>query len=290
MGPTASGKSSLAEKIADALDAILLNADSFQVYRYLDIGTAKPTVKEQYRLLDLKDPNESFGVGEWVHLAQQELELAWERRQSVVIVGGTGLNIRALMERYGEMSGPPSPELRDALNQKLEREGLHCLVEELGELDPIAFARVDLKNPVRVIRALERAKSPKIQMTVEIPPFNSSKIAISIQTALLDERIDQRVGQMVQNGWAREIEQLRKMGFLPSDPGLRAIGYRAMWRAAEGEINSEEAIAMTVLETRRYAKRQRTWLRSEPNLRWLFDGPEFDLMAQVSNLLAIDLN
>ena len=124
MGPTASGKSSLAEKIADALDAILLNADSFQVYRYLDIGTAKPTVKEQYRLLDLKDPNESFGVGEWVHLAQQELELAWERRQSVVIVGGTGLNIRALMERYGEMSGPPSPELRDALNQKLEREGL----------------------------------------------------------------------------------------------------------------------------------------------------------------------
>src|SRR5271165_7127776 len=124
MGPTASGKTDVAEAIADALDAQLINADAFQVYRGMDIGTAKPRAKGRYRLLDLKAPNEGFGVGEFVQLAQTELNTLFQERRSAVVVGGTGLYIRALFEQYSELAASPEPALRAALMEREYRDGL----------------------------------------------------------------------------------------------------------------------------------------------------------------------
>lgn len=289
MGPTASGKTDLAEGLAQRLDAVLLNADAFQIYRGLDIGTAKPADKSKYRLLDIRDPRETFGVGEWVQMALAEIEAAWQVQRNVVLVGGTGLNIRALMEEYDTMQGPPEPKLREELSSRLEREGLASLVEELKSLDNAVYESVDRANPARVVRAIERLRSPQTRVLFQLPPFARTKVAIDVSPEALASRIEKRIYQMVQNGWSLEIDGLRKQGYRPSDPGFRAIGYRAMWKVADGDIGLDEAISETIVETRKYAKRQRTWLRSEPNLRWLSDGPGDELILDVWNLLAFDL-
>lgn len=286
MGETASGKTQLAESLASELDAQLVNADSFQVYRGLDIGTAKPTATERYKLLDLKNPDESFGTGEFVKLALEVLEEAWATQRSVVVVGGTGLNIRALFEEYSEMTSPPNPELREELNAQLEQKGLGSLVEELKLLDTAASERVDLANPVRVIRAIERAKGAKESVTFRLPPFQRAKFSVENPSEVLNSRIESRVREMMQNGWALEIERLREQGYRQSDPGFRAIGYRAMWEVVEDRKDLEQAIADTVVETRQYAKRQRTWLRSEPNLIRLTADPEGDVLRQAMHYLA----
>lgn len=286
MGETASGKTQLAESLATKLDAQLVNADSFQIYRGLDIGTAKPTAKERYKLLDLKNPDESFGTGEFVKLALEVVEACWESKCSVVVVGGTGLNIRALFEEYSEMAAPPNPELREELNAQLEQKGLGSLVEELKLLDTAASERVDLANPVRVIRAIERAKGAKESVIFRLPPFHRAKFAVENPSEVLNSRIETRVREMVQNGWALEIERLREQGYRQSDPGFRAIGYRAMWEVVEDRKDLEQAIDDTIVETRQYAKRQRTWLRSEPNLIRLTADPEGDVLRQAVHYLA----
>ncbi|MBC8064135.1 MAG: tRNA (adenosine(37)-N6)-dimethylallyltransferase MiaA [Chlorobia bacterium] len=290
MGPTASGKTGLAEELADHFHAQLVNADSFQVYRGLDIGTAKPERKDRYKLLDIKNPTEGFAVGEFVKLAHEVCADCWANGQSVVVVGGTGLNTRALFEEFTDMLGTPDPELRAELNAQLERSGLDFLVQELELLDQGAFQRVDRANPLRVIRAIERAKGSKSAIKFELPPFRRTKFALEITSYNLNERIESRVREMVQNGWALEIERLREEGYRSDDPGFRAIGYRAMWDVVEDRKELEQAIADTVVETRQYAKRQRTWLRSEPNLIRLTADPGENPLRQAMHYLAVEMN
>lgn len=285
MGETASGKTGLAEGIAKELDAQLVNADSFQVYRGLDIGTAKPQDKTAYRLLDIKHPDEAFGVGEFVQLAHAICLDHWEKQQSLVFVGGTGLNVRALFEEFTDMLAAPDAELRAELNARLEQNGLGSLVHELKLLDEHAYARVDRANPVRVIRAIERAKGDKTAVSFKMPSFQRTKFALEVPSNTLNIRIESRVREMVQNGWAQEIERLREQGYRPEDPGFRAIGYRAIWDVVEERKELEQAIVDTVVETRQYAKRQRTWLRSEPNLIRLSADPETDPLRQAKTLL-----
>jgi tRNA dimethylallyltransferase len=285
MGPTASGKTGLAEELADQLEAQLVNADAFQVYRGLDVGTAKPHQKERYELLDIKEPTESFGVGEFVRLAHEICLQNWDKKRSLVVVGGTGLNIRALLEEFTDMQESPNPALRAELNAALEQKGLTFLVQELEKLDSDAFERVDRANPVRVIRAIERAKGEKSAVSFNLPPFRRTKFALDPPSNELSNRIEYRTREMVQNGWALEIERLREQGFRPEDPGFRAIGYRAMWDVVEGRRDLENAIADTIVETRQYAKRQRTWLRSEPNLIRLSAESKDKPLQQAMHLL-----
>jgi len=262
MGPTGSGKTELAESIADRLGAQLINADAFQVYRGMDIGTAKPDNRDHYRLLDLKNPDEPFGVGEYVLHASTELHTLYEQGRHAVVVGGTGLYIRALFEEYDAMNPSPPTELREELS------GLS--VEELGErlrrLSPEAAERVDIKNPVRVIRAIERILVPSPSISWHLAPFRKIKLAIVPEPPSTDARIGRRVESMVQNGWVQEVRELRRRGYSAKDPGFRAIGYRQLCQYLDGEVELEEAKATTIAETRQYAKRQRSWLRSEPNL------------------------
>lgn len=272
MGPTASGKTPLAERLAAHYDAELVNADAFQVYRGLDIGTAKPSDRERYHLLDILNPDQGFGVGEWVRLASLVLQDAFERSRNVIVVGGTGLYIRALFEGYAEMAEPPDPELRTSLERREASEGLPSLALDLWSLAPEIAARTDLKNPARVRRALERLASPPSRLAFEMPAFKKRKIAIIPDKELLETRISARIFEMVQNGWVREVQGLRDAGYLPEHPGFRAIGYRSIWDAMVGATDLDQATATTIVETRRYAKRQRTWLRSEPELNVLSLG------------------
>jgi tRNA dimethylallyltransferase len=266
MGTTASGKTDLAEQLADLYDAELINADAFQVYRGLDIGTAKPTDKTKYRLLDIKSPNESYGVGEFCQLALDLLRAFWAHEKNVIVVGGTGLYIRGLFEEYSGLQPNPPEALRERLQQELAANGLGPLKTRLLEANPHAAEEVDLNNPVRVTRALERLLDDRPPLRIELPNFRRMKLGLVLDQAALSERIACRVRGMVQNGWVEEVKSLLDDGFGPADPGFRAIGYTEIANAILGRTELEEAIAATTAETRRYAKRQRTWLRSEPGL------------------------
>lgn len=259
MGSTASGKTALAEALADELNARLINADNFQCYRYLDIGTAKPEDRDRYDLLDILDPNEPFGVGEWVQRATAILEQ--REHASYVVVGGSGLNVRALFEGYDGMKGPPPEGLRESLN---ERE-LPDLVAELRTRDPEAAQTVDLRNPVRVKRALERLETPATPVK-PIEGFTKIKIGLDVSSDWVNPRIDQRVEDMLAAGWLKEVERIRQMGYQYDDPGIKAHGYRNLWDVLEGRKSIEDAKSEIAAMVRQYAKRQRTWMRTEPNL------------------------
>jgi tRNA dimethylallyltransferase len=292
MGQTASGKTDLAEQLAARLDAQLLNSDSFQVYRGLDIGTAKSPHKAAYRLIDIKDPDEPFGVGEWVQLACAELEELFSCGQSAVVVGGSGLNVRALFESYDGMASAPNPELRAQLNARFTKEGLAALVTELEGLDPEVSKSVDLNNPIRVIRALEKLVAPATKVRVQVPPFRKAKFALNVPTELISERISARTRLMIEGGWIKEVETLGQAGYGPNAPAFRAHGYRELWRVSQGELGLEEAIASINLQVKHYAKRQRTWLRTEPHLTviesWRAHPPVGEVLDRLFALEKVD--
>lgn len=259
MGTTASGKTDFAESLADRIGGQLINADAFQVYRFLDIGTAKSERRHEYRLIDIRHPSDPFGVGEWVGQARLVLEELHAAGRPAIFVGGTGLYVRALFEGYDAMGHPPDPALRDSLNRQ-SREAL------LDMLTPEERSRIDPLNRVRVQRAVERKLSPPSTVETEIPPFRQLKFAIERDPGEIEERIDRRTRDMFRKGWIDEVAGLAGHGVHFDDPGMRAHGYRHIWRALEGTIEMVHAENFTTLEVRRYAKRQRTWLRAEPRL------------------------
>lgn len=265
MGPTASGKSDLAEAVARERDALLLNADAFQAYRRFNIGTGKPGDPGQYALLDFKDPTEGYGVGEFVRLALPLLERAFGAGRDVVVVGGTGFYIRALLESYDGLAPEPDPALRARLMDEERELGLPALV---ARLPPEVAARTDLQNPVRVRRALERLAGPSPE-PFALPPFEVRKLALVPEDGA--ERIRRRVAAMFDAGWADEVADLATD--VPLDaPAFRAIGYREIALALRSGDDLQNAREKVTLETIRYAKRQRTWLRSEPRLQaWTGD-------------------
>ncbi len=262
MGPTASGKSSLAETIANATDSIIINADAFQLYRGLDIGTAKPVKRNQYKLLDIRNPDEEFGVGEFVLLAADLLKSEFEQGKSVVLCGGTGLYIRALIEEYKDLMPSPSPELR----AELCNVSLVEAVRKLTKLNPKGALNIDLFNEVRVKRALEKVMSDKDPIKFNVPPFVTNKIAIIPPSEVSSSKIEQRTQEMFQNGWVAEVKNLLNCGYGPGNPGFRALGYEAIAEYIQEDGNREVLIHRICSDTVRYAKRQRTWLRAEPNL------------------------
>ena len=270
MGPTASGKSELAEAVADRLGAVLLNADAFQVYRGLDIGTNKPFDRSRYRLLDLIGPGEEFGVGQYVGLAAAELKAAFETGRSVVVVGGSGLYVRALFEEYADLQPAPDPKLRREIASMSDDEA----VSRLRGLD--AGTEVDLANPVRVRRALERLLAPSEPIRFELPPFRRLKVAVWPGLDTLTPRIERRTAHMWDLGWPEEARSVEASGIPRSAPGFRAIGYQSVFQYLDGRLGREAAEAEIVADTRRYAKRQLTWLRSEPNLERVPDGAGID--------------
>lgn len=264
MGPTGSGKSHLAEALASHWDAQLVNADAFQVYRGLDIGTNKPKDRGQYELLDLVEPTETMGVGLWVLRAKSVLENLWAQGRSAVIVGGTGLYVRALFEEYSDLAPAPPESLRQQLMERERSEGPGVLADELVRLQPDTV--VDLKNPVRVRRALERHYTHGQPQRVALPPFRKMKLGMDVVPEVLDVRLKERTLSLLSEGWPEEVAALLQKGVPLSAPGFRAIGYLSVAGFLSGETDWDRTVESVYRATRQYAKRQRTWLRSEPGL------------------------
>lgn len=282
MGPTASGKSALAEKLASHFGAQLINADAFQVYRGLDIGTAKPKNRKAYKLLDLIGPEESFGLGEYLHHVHGELRQLYKDGKPAIVVGGTGLYIRALFERYDDMFEAPPPELRQRLMEREVQEGLDSLVKELLERSPSSEGKVDLNNPIRVRRALEKLDS-KPMVRYELPPFKTLKVGVISDHEDLKPRIRDRLDEMIAEGWKNEVQCLIDSGVPTNAPGFKAIGYREWISLLNGLITETEVRQQIFEQTCQYAKRQRTWLRREPNLRKLEEsdtGVAFQIVTE----------
>ncbi len=279
MGPTATGKSALAEALAEELNAQLVNADAFQVYRGFDIGTAKPANRSLYKLLDLNEPNEPFGVGEYVRHAEAALHDAYQQGKSVVLVGGSGLYTRAVMDDYQDLYPEPSQELRKRISEM----PLAAVLNQLEQKEPEVFAKIDHANVRRVRRALEKVETPGGPIRFHIPPFEKTKFALfpPIEENYLS--IQRRSHQMLQAGWAEEVQGLLEKGVTESMPAMQAIGYRTICDLLRAKIDREEAIESIVSETSQFAKRQRTWLRAERNLNILDQDQE--RVAQILQLL-----
>ncbi len=260
MGPTGTGKSGFAEALADALKAQLINADAFQVYREFDIGTNKPADRSRYAMLDLVDGDQQYGVGEWIAGVLPILEKLFVEQRDAVFVGGTGFYIRALFEQFSELAPPPDAELR----VQLAHEPIDVLVDRLRSQAPEVAARIDLKNPVRVRRALEKLNQTPIRF--ELPAFKKCKFKIDLAQAELDPILASRLEQMLEQGWIDEVRVLMDRYNPENSPGFRAIGYATWVRLLRGEVSLEEGKAEVLAATRAYAKRQRTWLRKEPGI------------------------
>jgi len=269
MGPTASGKSEVAERLASALGTRIVNADAFQVYKGFDIGTAKPLHREQYDLVDILEPTDSFSVGRFINLAGPIMTRYEADGQDAVVCGGSGLYVRALFEGYQQMKGA-DPDLRVALKQDLDTFGIDGVLEREG------VSRAELshdlqKNRQRLLRFLEKRRMPSEPRDGISWRSDRLKFAIDIGRDELVCRIEARIRRMVDNGWREEVGSLLDRGVPLDAPAFRAIGYRQMTAVVSGSLSMEDAIGQIEIATRQYAKRQLTWLRREPQLHWV-DG------------------
>lgn len=281
MGTTASGKSDVAEALADRIGAQLINADAFQVYRGMDIGTAKSPRKSAYALMDICDPRVQFGLGEYVSRAMPLLSNLFEEGRSAIVVGGSGLYIRALFDGYAEMYPEPDPELRLSLNDLFAREGLDPILKILQARDPAIFQKIDRQNPRRVIRAIEKTYAIQPVLNLQLPDFIKKKFWVDRSPEIIAKRINDRFEDMIAQGWLIEVKNLLDTGYTSSLPGFKAHGYRWICQYLCGQMELADVRARTVQETVQYAKRQRTWLRKEVDLIPLeHDGNE-NLVSQI---------
>ena len=282
-GPTASGKSELALRLAHALDAEIVNADSMQIYRWLDIGTAKPSPEQQaeicHHLIDITDPDQLFSAADFSDAADDAIRNIINRGKRVILAGGTGLYIRALVK--GLVDSPSGAgELRQALQDEARSVGNEAMLEKLRQVDPELAAGLHPNNLVRIIRALEVYQltgNPLSRYQHEhafaTRRYDTLQIGISVDRALLYRRIDERVERMLAAGLLIEVSVLLAAGFGRDLKSLRSIGYKEAAAHLCGELSAEEAVSLIKRNTRHYAKRQLTWFKADPDTLW-FEYPE----------------
>jgi tRNA dimethylallyltransferase len=278
VGPTATGKTALAVALARAIDGEIVGADSRQVYRRLDIGTAKPTPDERalapHHLLDVVDPDEPFSLAEYLELATAALEDIWARGRQPLLVGGSGQYVWALLEGWTVPRLPPQRELRRSLEERAEREGAEALHRELAHVDPQAAAGIDPRNVRRVIRALEVYQTtgrPISFWQEKAPPsWDTLVLGLACPRDELYRRIDARVDGMMQAGLVDEVQGLLTMGYSRELPSMSGIGYREVCQYLAGELDLSAAAARIKTATHRLARQQATWFRrDDPRIRWL---------------------
>ena len=283
VGPTASGKSELALFLAEHLSGEIVNYDSVQIFRHIDIGTAKPSLEDRRRvphhMIDLREPTETYTAGDYQREARQVLRKIRERGKVPILVGGTGLYLRALTE--GLFNGPArSNYWRNRLEMIAERKGREHLHRLLGRLDPAAASRIAARDKPKIIRALEvrlETGEPLSKYLEERPRqpldgFSIHFIGLNPTREELYGRINARVRQMFGAGLVQEVQQLLARGIPSSAKPFEAIGYRHVVADLDSCIREEETIRIIQRDTRHYAKRQMTWFRKQPDVTW-FDGP-----------------
>ncbi len=290
VGPTASGKTRMAVELAQRHNGEVISADSMQIYRTMDIGTAKPTQEEMggipHHMIDVADPEEDFSVARYVEMAAQCVDDVLARGKLPIVAGGTGLYIDSLLS--GRTFAPFSPDsaLRGELERELAEKGGQAMLEALAQVDPEAAQRLHPNDHKRIIRALEVYRSTGKTITQHnretraIPPrYDALTIGLAFQDRqAMWRRIDQRVDEMVAAGLEDEVRRLLTSGISPKCTAMQAIGYKEFTQALSGEMTWQEAADVVKLRSRQYAKRQLTWFGRNPNTRWVRwdDPPEFE--------------
>lgn len=284
VGPTAAGKSDLALELAQALDGEVISADSVQVYRYFDIGTGKLPLEERagvpHHLIDVVEPDEAYSAARFVEMADEAARAINERQRLVVVAGGTGLYVKALL--HGLFKAPPADAaLRDELRADWETDP-QILRDRLRQVDPQAADRIEPNDFVRISRALEvyTLIGRPISELQQDHAFSTRRypalvLGLQHEREILRDRIDRRVEAMMAQGWLAEVEGLMQRGYAESHP-MGALGYRQLKSHLEGSLDLAEAVRQTKRDTWRFARRQLNWFSSDPSITWYKDRAEVD--------------
>ena len=293
VGPTAAGKSALAIEMARRFGGEIVNADSRLLYRGFDIGTAKPSPDERFgvphHLVDVLDPEDSYSLAAFLDDSRRLIGEITSRGRLPIVVGGTGQYAWGLLEGWDVPGVAPNAELRRDLEELLDTEGLDSLVAQLLDLDPEAAETIDLRNPRRVMRAIERARAGEPGtggvLSPDRPPYDALVIGLTAERQSIYERVDQRIDRMVEQGWVDEVQGLLSAGVCDDAPGMSAIGYRDMARRVRGEMTLEEVKASVQKSTRTLVRRQYNWFKpNDPRIAWFEAGP--DAISQACELTA----
>ncbi len=277
VGPTAVGKTRLSLRLAQEFDGEIVSADSRQVYRGLDIGTAKPTLEESERvphhLIDVVAPDEAFTLAQYQELAYQAIGDVLGRGKFPFLVGGTGLYVKAVVEGWGIPRVPPNEELRAELYRQAELEGEEALHARLRGVDPAAAERIDPRNVRRVVRALEvclETGRPISELQrKKPPPYRILQIGLTMERQELYRRIDERVDRMIESGLVEEVRGLVEQGYGYDLPSMSGLGYQQIGLYLRGQVNLEEAIQLIKRHTRRFVRHQYNWFRLDDEaIRW----------------------
>ncbi len=291
LGPTAVGKTEIAIEVAQRLNAEIISVDSRQIYRQMDIGTAKPTPEEQqaarHHLIDCVDVSQLFSVADYQSLAYAAIADIQSRGKQVLLVGGAGLYFRAIVD--GLFEGPgANPTLRERLAQEAAQHGVDVLHEQLRACDPVSADRIHPNNIVRVIRALEVYELTGTPMSEHQQQWQPEKqrypfiaFCLTMPRAHLYRRIEQRVDVMLANGLIAEVEALLAAGYSRDTVALQSFGYRELIAYLDRECTYVEAISQLKQNTRRFAKRQLTWFRKDTRLEWIDRESTSDIVGYI---------
>jgi tRNA dimethylallyltransferase len=280
VGSTATGKSALGVRIALEIGGEIVSADSRQVYRYMDIGTGKPSAGQlsavPHHLIDVVDPDQDYSLALFLRQARWLIDDILGRSKVPLLVGGTGQWVRGLLEGWQAPEVPPALELRRELEARAKAGGAEALHAELGGLDPAAARRIDPRNVRRVVRALEvhrqlRNGSPLGPERIT-PPFEQLVVGLDLSRERLYRRIDERVEAMLSAGWLDEVRGLLDRGYGLDLPSMSSLGYKELGLSLTGGMTLEEAVETTKRRTRRFSRQQRAWFRAtDEQIRW-FEG------------------
>lgn len=274
IGPTASGKSQLAIHLAQRFSGEIVSADSRQVYRYMDIGTAKPSRAEMalipHHLVDIINPDEDFSLAQYQKLAYRAIDDIQRRGKLPLLVGGSGLYVWGVVEGWQIPEVAPDPEFRRRLEVRAENGEGKELYRELAQINPEVAQRIDPRNVRRVIRALEVAQDAKAARPQKAgSPYNTLIIGLTAARAELYCRVDQRVDKMIEQGLVNEVKGLLERGYNPALPAMSGIGYKQICLYLKGELTLEAAVQQIKTETHRLVRRQYNWFRlKDERIRW----------------------
>ena len=288
-GPTASGKTALGIRIARAFGGEVVSADSRQIYRGMDIGTGKPTPAEMedvpHHLIDIRDPDEGYTAADYQRDAIAATLDILARGKLPILVGGTGLYIKSVVENLDIPSVVADPELRMTIEREIAEEGLPAVFEKLIALDPDAEREVDGRNPRRVVRALEVARATGLPFTAarkkQAPLFEALEIGLDPPAAVLRDRIERRVDEIFRDDALPNEVRTLVARYGADAPALDAIGYRETITYLNGRITNEEAAELIKRKTRAYAKRQMTWFKKDAAILWAADPEEAETRIRV---------
>ncbi|HEX3811575.1 MAG TPA: tRNA (adenosine(37)-N6)-dimethylallyltransferase MiaA [Mycobacteriales bacterium] len=292
VGPTASGKSELAVVLAELLPGEIVNADSMQLYRGMDIGTAKPDVVERaavgHHLYDIWDVTQEASVAEYQKRALRAVEEIRSRGRFPLLVGGSGLYVRAVVDRI-EFPGT-DPGVRAVLEAELAGQGAAVLHKRLSLVDPAAAAAILPSNGRRLVRALEVVEITGRPFSATLPTYDPDPgcVQLGLDHVDLDARIDRRVDRMWERGFVAEVQTLIPLGLRTGRTASRALGYQQILAYLDGEHSIEAARSGTAQATRRFARRQRSWFRRDPRVHWLADTARVEAAVEVIRGAAMD--